>query len=224
MTALISILIANYNHGKYLSRCLRSLLSQKIHKNSYKIIVVDDASNDESRLILDSYKESINIIKNKKRLGLPASLNKGLKEIKTPFFVRVDADDYVNEYFLIFLINFIQLNQYMDAVAVDYYLVDEKEKIIERVNCLKKPIGCGIIFRIDQIIQIGMYDKSFLLHEDKDLMFRFLKKFKIHRLELPLYRYRQHENNITKNKKNDKKFKKKLLLKNRNQLRGYSNF
>ena len=58
-----------------------------------------------------------------------------------------------------------------------------------------------------------MYDKEFLLHEDKDLMIRFLKKYKISRLELPLYKYRQHENNITKNKKFDLKFSKKLLKK-----------
>ena len=58
-------------------------------------------------------------------------------------------------------------------MAVDYYLVNEDEEILERVNCLEKPIGCGIIFRTDQIIKLGMYDKKFLLHEDKDLMKRF---------------------------------------------------
>ena len=57
-----------------------------------------------------------------------------------------------------------------------------------------------------------MYDKNFLLHEDKDLMNRFLKKYKVFRLELPLYRYRQHTKNITKNKKNDLKFSKNLKI------------
>ena len=55
--------------------------------------------------------------------------------------------------------------------------------------------------------------KKFLLHEDKDLMSRFLKKYKVSRLELPLYKYRQHDKNISKNKKFDLKFKKKLLKK-----------
>ena len=71
-----------------------------------------------------------------------------------------------------------------------------------------------IIFRIDQIIKLGMYDKEFLLHEDKDLMLRFLKKYKLSRLELPLYRYRQHKKNMTKNKKMNLEFKNKLLKKN----------
>ena len=220
MRSLVTILVTNHNYGRYLSRCLRSLISQKIDKNLYNIIIIDDASTDNSNVIIDNFigidlKDHIFCIKNKKKIGLPASLNIGIKKVDTRFFVRVDADDFVNENFLDYLINFIQLNKYMDAVAVDYYLVNNNEVIKERVNCLKKPIGCGIIFRTDQIIQLGMYDKNFLLHEDKDLMNRFLKKYKVFRLELPLYRYRQHNHNITKNKKNDKKFSKQLLKKNK---------
>ena len=164
----------------------------KVRKKLYEIIVVDDASTDNTDLIIDNYKSQILYIENKKQIGLPGSLNVGIKKIKTRYFVRVDADDFVNENFLSFLVSFIELNKHMDAVAVDYYLVDDNEKILKRVNCLEKPIGCGIIFRIDQIIKLGMYDKRFLLHEDKDLMIRFLRKFKLSRLELPLYRYRQH--------------------------------
>ena len=49
------------------------------------------------------------------------------------------------------------------------------------------------------VLSIGLYDDSFLSHEDKDLMIRFAKKYKVHRVELPLYRYRRHENNMTNN-------------------------
>ena len=218
MKPLVTILVTNHNYGLYISRCLRSLLSQKIDQKFYEIIIIDDASTDKSNLIIDNFigidlKDHIVCIKNKKKIGLPASLNLGIKKVRTPFFVRVDADDFVNENFLDYLINFIQLNKYMDAVAVDYYLVSNNEVVKERVNCLERPIGCGIIFRTDQIIQLGMYDKNFLLHEDKDLMNRFLKKYKVFRLELPLYRYRRHTKNITKNKKNDLKFSKQLLKK-----------
>ena len=215
MQPILTVLIPNHNHGKYLSRCLRSLLSQRLNKELYEILVVNDASTDNSDLILNSYKEDIKCINNKKRLGLPGSLNVGLRKIRTRYFVRVDSDDYVNENFLDYLVNFVEFNNYIDAIAVDYYLVDDNEKIIKRINCLEQPIGCGIIFRTDQIIELGMYDKSFLLHEDKELMTRFLEKHKISRLELPLYRYRQHDQNISKNKKLNLKFSKKLLKKNK---------
>ena len=213
MKAKVTVLVTIHNHEKYIGRCLRSLVSQKIDKKFFEIIIVNDASTDNSEAIIDVFKEDIIYIKNKKRIGLPGSLNVGIKKIKTPYFVRVDSDDYVNENFLEYLVNFIEYNKYKDAIAVDYYLVNDREEVLKRVNCLEKPIGCGIIFRTDQIIKLGMYDKEFLLHEDKDLMIRFLKKYKVSRLELPLYKYRQHENNISKNKKFDLKFSKKLSKK-----------
>jgi glycosyltransferase involved in cell wall biosynthesis len=213
MKPKVTVLITVHNHQKYVGRCIRSLISQKIDRKFFEIIVVNDASTDNSEAIIDVFIKDIIYIKNKKQIGLPASLNIGIKKIKTPYFVRVDSDDYVNENFLEYLVNFVEYNKYKDAVAVDYYLVNDREEILERVNCLERPIGCGIIFRTDQIIKLGMYDKEFLLHEDKDLMSRFLSKFKVSRLELPLYKYRQHEKNITKNKKLDLKFTKKLLKK-----------
>ena len=213
MKPKVTVLITIHNHEKYIGRCIRSLLSQKIDKKFFEIIIINDASTDNSEAIIDVFSKDITYFKNKRRIGLPGSLNLGIKKIKTPYFVRVDSDDYVNENFLEYLVNFIEYNKKKDAVAVDYYLVNEHEEILERVNCLERPIGCGIIFRTDQIVKLGMYDNKFLLHEDKDLMSRFLKKYEVSRLELPLYKYRQHDKNISKNKKFDLKYKKKLLKK-----------
>ena len=89
----------------------------------------------------------------------------------------------------------------MDAVCCDYYFVDDDENIIERKNAEKNPIGCAIMFRTEHLIDLGMYDQTFLVHEDLDLRLRFLKKYKINRIPLPLYRYRKHEANLTKNQK-----------------------
>jgi len=58
-----------------------------------------------------------------------------------------------------------------------------------------------------------MYDEDFLVNEEKDLRIRFLKKYKIGRVELPLYRYRKHSNSLTSNKARSKKFDKKLKIK-----------
>ena len=80
----------------------------------------------------------------------------------------------------------------MDAVACDYFLVNDTEEVIERKNCLTDPIGCGVMFRKDQLVNIGLYDEDFLRHEERDLRLRFVKEHKIYRLELPLYRYRRH--------------------------------
>jgi len=163
-------------------------------------LVVNDGSNDKTEYALELFKEDITIIHNSKNIGLPGSLNKAIQKTKTPYFIRVDADDFVSKNFLLFLYEFISQNRYMDAVACDYNLVNNEENVLSRENCINNPIACGIMFNKDQIIKIGLYDENFLLHEERDLRIRFLKRYNIHRLELPLYRYRKHENNMTNNK------------------------
>ena len=105
---------------------------------------------------------------------------------------------------------YLEENKNADAVACDYMLVDDMGEWIDRVNCMEYPIACGIMFRKQQLIEIGMYDENFRCHEDRDLRIRFEKKYKINRLQLPLYRYRRHSSNMT----NDMK----LMLKNKKLL------
>jgi glycosyltransferase involved in cell wall biosynthesis len=194
---IISVIIAAYNQERYITRCLRSLLAQNISRDKFEIVVVNDGSTDNSASVLQEFADEIVLITNESNLGLPASLNKAIRRARTPFVVRVDADDYVNEEFLHLLHGFLRDNKYMDAIACDYLLVDEQEEVLARNDCLAEPIACGIMFRTEQLIDIGLYDESFLLHEETDLRLRFTKKYKIHRLELPLYRYRRHANNST---------------------------
>ncbi|NCU87371.1 MAG: glycosyltransferase family 2 protein, partial [Actinobacteria bacterium] len=189
---VISVIVASFNQEKYISRCLRSLISQTISRDKFEIVVINDGSTDRSAAVLGEFANEIVLINNEKNIGLPASLNKAIRRARAPFVVRVDADDYVNSQFLHLLHEFLRENKYMDAVACDYLLVDEQEEVLGRKNCLTDPIACGIMFRTEQLIDIGLYDETFLLHEETDLRLRFTKKYQIHRLELPLYRYRRH--------------------------------
>ena len=196
---LVSVIIASYNHEKYIGRCIRSLINQDISSDIYEIIVVNDGSVDNTKKILSNFKENITLIENEKNIGLPASLNMAIKKVKSPYIVRVDSDDYVNSSFINILSMLLTSNPEMDAVSCDYYEVNEKEEIIRKVSCTEEPIACGIMFRIEHIIDIGLYDEKFLLYEDKDLRNRFVKKYCIDRIQLPLYRYRKHDYNITSN-------------------------
>lgn len=194
---VISVIVAAYNQERYISRCLRSLIAQTIDRDKFEIVVINDGSTDRSSAVLSEFIDEIVLIDNEKNIGLPASLNKAIRRARSPFVVRVDADDYVNSQFLHLLHEFLRENKYMDAVACDYLLVDDQEEVLGRKNCLTDPIACGIMFRTEQLIDIGLYDETFLLHEETDLRLRFTKKYQVHRLELPLYRYRRHENNST---------------------------
>lgn len=205
----ISVIVPVYNREKFIGRCLRSLMSQSLGINNFEIILVDDGSTDSSNKIYQAFSDEIRVIKHKKNLGLPTALNTGIKKAKGRFLVRVDSDDYVNSEFLQILFLFISENPDYDAVSCDYLLVDDKEQTIKRVNCLKNPIGCGIMFKTNHLIEIGLYNEQFLLHEEKELRARFEKKYSISRVPLPLYRYRKHSSNMTNDKK---KYKKKLKM------------
>jgi glycosyltransferase involved in cell wall biosynthesis len=50
---LISIVVNNFNYVKFLSHCIDSALAQRYQK--VEVIVVDDASTDGSRLIIENY-------------------------------------------------------------------------------------------------------------------------------------------------------------------------
>lgn len=196
----ISVLITTYNVERYIGRAIRSALNQSISRDAYEIIVINDCSTDRTRFALEVFEDDIKLINNEIRIGLPASLNKGIKKAKGRFVVRIDGDDYVHRDFLKVLELHLSLNDDIDAIACDYLLVDNDEHILGKMNCMEKPIACGIMFRIDQLIDIGLYDEDFLVREDEDLRIRFLKKYRIERVQIPLYRYRRHDNNLTNDK------------------------
>lgn len=199
----VSVIVAAYNQERFIGRCLRSLLHQTLPHTDYEIIVVDDGSADRTAyaltLFVDRFETLVKIITNEKNLGLPASLNKGIRAARGEYIVRVDSDDFVNANFINFLQFYLETNSYADAVACDYLLVDDTENVLERVSCVEKPIACGIMFRKEHLFEVGLYDEDFRCHEEREMRIRFEKKYEIQRLELPLYRYRRHDNNITNN-------------------------
>ena len=105
---------------------------------------------------------------------------------------------------------YLDKNRHYQALATDYTKVDENENLISRENCFKKEIACGIMFRKEAILEIGLYNEKFLMREGHELKKRFERKFKIGRLELPLYKYRIYRKNRTKNKKELNKYDKLL--------------
>lgn len=196
---VISVLVPTHNHGRYLGRCLRSLLSQSEPRQDYEIIVIDDGSSDNTPDVIQDFSTMIVPIRNEGNIGLPGSLNKGIEAARGDFFVRVDSDDFVNKYFLSCLRAFLELNKEVAAVACDYFLVDDAENILSREDASAKPIGCGIMFRGQSVREIGGYNESFRAQEDKEFRKRFEAHYTLDRLNIPLYRYRRHEGNLSNN-------------------------
>ena len=192
----VSIIITNYNYGKFLARSIRSCISQRNVKN--EVIVVDDCSTDNSLEVLEPFKKDITIIENKKNLGVAGSSNAGIKAAKGQFVIRVDADDFVNKDMSYFMKTYFEANHDAFCVSCDYYLINNHEEVIERKYAEKDNISCGIMYRRDLLLQFGGYDDSMRHREEEELRKRLGEFYKIHHLKIPFYRYRMHNSNKTK--------------------------
>jgi len=212
----VSIIIAVYNAEKYIGRAIRSALDQNFDKKHFEVIVVNDGSTDNTSKILDYYSKRVKVITFNKRKGLSFARNEGIRNSTGRYIVSLDADDYMHKDTVYLESAFLNLNPQWDAVSCDYYIVNEHEEHIKRVDGAKKPIACGLMFRVERLIEIGLYDPKFEANEEKDLRLRLEKKnYKIKHLEVPLYRYRKHSSNMTKDKKKMKKYDKLLKEKHK---------
>jgi glycosyltransferase involved in cell wall biosynthesis len=192
----VSIIITNYNYGKYLSRCLRSCLSQKYI--DCEVIVVDDVSSDDSDKIIKPFLNDIVYIKNKKNLGVAGSSNVGVENCRGRYFVRVDADDYIQSDMCYMMNYYLEENSNLFGVACDYWMVDNYEEKIERKSSKIDNISCGIMYQKELFMELGGYDETMRHREEENLRKRLGGKYKLGHLEIPFYRYRMHNNNKTK--------------------------
>lgn len=196
----ISIVIINYNYGKYLSRAIRSVLTQSFNKNEREIIVVDDASTDNSKETMELYQEQINGLYHSKNVGIAESCNEAFKWASGKYVIRLDADDYVHTDWLKLHHLFLSNNKgEIHATSSDYLEVDLNENTIKRRNGDTFPIACGIMYKLDDVFELGLYNTN-IPREDIEFRQRFLKSGKyLYNIPVPLYRYTQHSESFTKN-------------------------
>ena len=92
----ISVIIPNYNHRKYIKNQLDALTSQSVPP--LEIIVVDDASTDDSVSLIAEYAREhplVRLIRNETNLGVNATLTRGLNASRGEFYYGGAADDLV---------------------------------------------------------------------------------------------------------------------------------
>lgn len=194
----VSIIIPAYNRQSYIARAIRSAISQRFHSR-FEVIVINDGSTDHTGEIAKDFSDVIKLIELPTNAGLSNARNIGIRVAKGRYIVNLDSDDYLHQDLIYVESLFLNLNPDWHAVSCDYFIVDENEQHIGRVCGTSHPIACGIMFRKDTLIKIGLYDEQIKMREEVDLRIRFEKKYKIHHIELPLYRYKKHKSNMTNN-------------------------
>ncbi|NQX92022.1 MAG: glycosyltransferase family 2 protein [Flavobacteriales bacterium] len=212
---MVSLVITSYNYAHFIERAIRSAIEQSLPFEAFEIIVVNDCSTDRTADVLKNYTEECRVFNLEKNLGLSGARNFGIKKAKGQFIMFLDADDYIHKDLLRTTKLYLEENSSLDAVSVDYWLVDERGNHIEHVNSEDKPIACGILFRKDFLFNVGLYDEDFRAREEEDLRIRWTKKYNIHNLIIPLYRYRMHDHNLTKNQDEMAKGADRLIHKHR---------
>ncbi len=95
MKPKVSIIIPVYNAGKYIEQCVYTLLNQTLKECEF--IFINDGSEDNSKEIIQTYKNLDNRIKiiNQKNQGVSVARNNGLNIAKGEYIGFVDADDYI---------------------------------------------------------------------------------------------------------------------------------
>ncbi len=87
----ISVLINNYNYGRFIGRAIDSALAQKGPRA--EIIVVDDGSSDQSRAMLAPYSDRVTLIFQENR-GQAAAINAAVRASVGEILCFLDADDW----------------------------------------------------------------------------------------------------------------------------------
>ena len=97
MDPIISIIVPIYNVGKYLPRCIESILNQTF--NNFELILVNDGSTDNSGVVCDDYAKKDTRIKiiHKSNGGVSSARNAGLYVAKGEYIGFVDPDDYIDK-------------------------------------------------------------------------------------------------------------------------------
>lgn len=87
-----TFLMTAYNSSKTIAEAVQSVLKQSYKE--FQLIIVDDASTDNTPDIISSIQDSrILLIRNETNLYIPDAANIGLEKIQTPYMLRIDSDD-----------------------------------------------------------------------------------------------------------------------------------
>ncbi|MBS3180156.1 MULTISPECIES: glycosyltransferase family 2 protein [unclassified Pseudoclavibacter] len=211
---MLTHVIVTYNHAPYVEKAILSALQQTVPS---RLVVVDDASKDDTRAVIRRVLEREGsdalFIAPELNQGLTASLNAGLREVTTPYMAYFAGDDWVEpdraevqvglmeargEAFVLSYGDCLRSNEKGDPFDL---LFSERHPrswqtaegdifgaLLRGPNWLPAPT---LMQRTDALRAIGGYDEA-LDYEDYDICLRLARVGKVARTETPLATHREH--------------------------------
>ena len=135
MIPFFSVIIPAYNCKNFIWQCVRSVtLAQDIQKDKIEILIINDASTDESAKIIRNIKNlfsNVRIVNNANNQGVSASRNNGIKNALGEYIIFLDSDDYLKKNCLKLIYN---------------HILKKKNLMLFSADLKKKPIHIIMIF------------------------------------------------------------------------------
>jgi len=203
MTELVSVIIPNYNYGRYLKEAIDSVFGQSYPR--CEIIVVDDGSTDESLDVLRSYGDRLRWVQ-QARQGVSAARNRGIQESRGPFVALLDSDDVWHPEKLARQLPALTRPS-VGMVYCGRRLIDGAGrwlqtqqprhsgwllKDIALLRWAQAPGGSAALVRRACFDRVGLFDAALSTSADWDLWRRIACSYEIEVVPEPLVSYRQH--------------------------------
>lgn len=122
MNVEISIIVPCYNCQDTIKECYNSIKKSVSNVLSHEIILINDGSTDNTRLILNEIKVTDKnvVVINQENKGVSAARNIGLKNAKGKYISFVDSDDSILEEYYKKMVGPLKENSRLDLVICDY--------------------------------------------------------------------------------------------------------
>jgi glycosyltransferase involved in cell wall biosynthesis len=206
---LISIVLPTFNGSRFLRQAIDSCFIQTY--SNWELIVVDDASTDNTPQIIGDYASRdsrIRTVRNSTNRRLPASLNVGFSHARGALLTWTSDDNAYRPEALSQMLEFLQANSAVDVVYASYSLIDDSGSPLASSEstphagpphelAYRNCVGACFLYRRVVHEQLGGYAEDLFLVEDYDFWVRASTRFRLAWLQKDLYLYRWHEQSLT---------------------------
>jgi glycosyltransferase involved in cell wall biosynthesis len=207
--AYFSILIANYNNGKYLPAALDSVLAQTFQ--DWEIVVVDDASTDDSLKVIGSYQEKgypIKLHRHQNNEGCGGTKNDCVAFSTGVLCAFLDPDDALTEDALETMVVAHREHPEVSLVYSRFYVCDTALNVKQRADWIK-PIPKGennllhdqarhfASFKRAAYDQTDGIGRRYISAEDKDLYYKLEEIAPFYFVDKTLYFYRENRKGMS---------------------------
>jgi GT2 family glycosyltransferase len=112
-----SVIIVTYNSAYVITHCLDELI-KSVSNQSFEIIVVDNASTDETLGIFEGFMGNLRIIRSKRNLGFAGGVNRGITSSSGEYILLMNPDLTINSQCIGGMMDFLATHEGIGAVGV----------------------------------------------------------------------------------------------------------